>query len=168
MSDSASGHHRSDGTIERGGAAMTTEEAVTGLYRQLIDGWNAADAEAMAAALAPDGLVIGFDGSQMLGRDEVAAEIGAVFADHDTIPYVTKVRSVKELGADAALLHAVAGMPAGDDQEIMPDRNAVQTVVARRSDDGWSVALFQTTPARFDTRPDLAEALTAELAELVG
>jgi hypothetical protein len=50
----------------------------------------------------------------------------------------------------------------------MPDRNAVQTVVAKRGDDGWYVALFQTTPARFDGRPELTEALTAELAERLG
>jgi len=48
----------------------------------------------MAAAIAPDGLVIGFDGSQMSGRDEVAEELGRIFADHETATYVTKVRSV--------------------------------------------------------------------------
>jgi hypothetical protein len=40
-------------------------------------------------------------------------------------------------------------------------------VVGRRDDDGWSVALFQTTPARFDGRPELSDALTAELTELL-
>jgi uncharacterized protein (TIGR02246 family) len=64
----------------------------------------------MAGAIAPDGLVIGFDGSQMSGRDDVAAEISRIFADHETATYVTKVRSVQPLGADAGLLHAVAGM----------------------------------------------------------
>ena len=49
----------------------------------------------------------------------------------------------------------------------MPDANAVQTVVAHRVDDGWAVALFQTTPAQLHGRPDEREALTAELAALV-
>jgi len=118
----------------------------------------------MAAAIAPDGLVIGFDGSQMSGRDEVAEELGRIFADHETATYVTKVRSVKRLGADVALLHAVAGMVPPGSSEIMPERNSIQTVVARRDDDVWSVAIFQTTPARFDGRPELVQALTAELA----
>ena len=143
---------------------MDAAEAAAGLYGRLIDGWNAQDAGAMAAAIAPDGLVIGFDGSQMSGRDEVAEELGRIFADHETATYVTKVRSVKRLGADVALLHAVAGMVPPGSSEIMPERNSIQTVVARRDDDVWSVAIFQTTPARFDGRPELVQALTAELA----
>jgi uncharacterized protein (TIGR02246 family) len=42
---------------------MDAEDAVTSLYGQLIDGWNAGDADAMAVPLARDGLVVGFDGS---------------------------------------------------------------------------------------------------------
>jgi uncharacterized protein (TIGR02246 family) len=61
---------------------VNAEDAVTSLYRQLIDAWNASDAGAMAAPLAPDGLVVGFDGSQMVGPEEVATELGRVFADH--------------------------------------------------------------------------------------
>lgn len=146
---------------------MNAEDAMHGLYRRLIDGWNAGDAGAMAGALAPDGLVIGFDGSQMFGSNEVAAKLGRIFADHQTAAYVTKVRSVTPLGSDAAILHAVAGMVSPEDTEIMPDRNSIQTVVGRRGDDGWRVALFQTTPARFDGRPELSAALTTELAELL-
>jgi len=143
------------------------DDEVRGIYRRLIDGWNAGDADAMAETLAHDGLVIGFDGSQMVGRGQVAGELGRIFADHRTAMYVTKVRSVNELGRDAALLHAVAGMMQPGGSEIMPDRNAIQTVIAHRGEDGWSVALFQTTPARFDGRPELTENLTAELTELI-
>jgi hypothetical protein len=46
----------------------------------------------------------------MFGRDEVASQVGAVFADHRTATYVVKVRSITPLGSEAALLHAVAGM----------------------------------------------------------
>ena len=116
---------------------MNAEDAMNGLYRRLIEGWNAGDAGAMAGALAPDGLVIGFDGSQMFGSGEVETELGRIFADHQTAAYVTKVRSVTPLGADAALLHAVAGMVSPEDSQIMPDRNSIQTVVGRRGDDGW-------------------------------
>jgi hypothetical protein len=64
-------------------------------------------------------------------------------------------------------LHAVAGMVPPGRGELMADRNAVQTVVGCRGDDGWSAALFHTTPARFDGRPELAEKLTAELTGLL-
>jgi hypothetical protein len=49
----------------------------------------------------------------------------------------------------------------------MPERNAIQTVVAYESNNDWSVALFQTTPAQFHGRPELTEALTNELAEQI-
>ena len=146
---------------------MNAEDAATSLYRRLIDGWNAGDANAVAAALAADGLVVGFDGSEMFGRDEVATELNRIFADHETATYVTKARSVKPLGPDAALLHAVAAMVPPDGSGIMPDRNAIQTAIAVRGEDGWSIALFQTTPAQFHGRPEAREALTAELAELL-
>jgi uncharacterized protein (TIGR02246 family) len=148
-------------------APMEGEAVVEELYRRIIDGWNARDADAMAGPLAPDGLVIGFDGSQMRGRAEAAAELGRIFADHEPARYVTKVRSIKAMGADAVLLHSVAGMVPPGGTGIMPERNAIQTVVGRRDGDQWSVALFQTTPARFDGRPELVDALTAELSELL-
>jgi uncharacterized protein (TIGR02246 family) len=146
---------------------MTIDDEVRDLYRRLVDGWNASDAAAMAAAIASDGLVIGFDGSQMVGRDDVRRQLAAIFADHETATYVVKVRSVRPVGADAALLHAVAGMVPPDGSEIMPDRNAIQTVVAGRGDEGWRAALFQTTPAQFHGRPELTEQMTSELAELL-
>jgi hypothetical protein len=81
-----------------------------------------------------------------LSYEEVAAELGGVFADDETATYVTKVRSITPVGRDAALLHAVAGIVPAGRGEIMPDRNAIQTVGGRGGDDGWYVALFQTTP----------------------
>jgi uncharacterized protein (TIGR02246 family) len=140
---------------------------VTDLYQRLIAGWNENDADAMAAAIAPDGLMIGFDGSQMEGPEAIASELGRIFADHETATYVTKVRAVKSLSSDAAVLHAVAGMVPPGGSEIMPARNAIQTVVAKRDDDTWSIVLFQNTPARFDGPQELAQALTAELTELL-
>jgi uncharacterized protein (TIGR02246 family) len=141
--------------------------ATTALYRRLIDGWNAHDADAMAGALSESSLVIGFDGSQMIGRQQAATEFGRIFADHEVARYVTKVRSVTPLGADAALLHAVVGMVPPGSSEIKPEQNSIQTVVAHRAGDTWSVALFQTTPAHFHGRPELSRALTDELSRLV-
>ena len=141
--------------------------AATALYRRLIDGWNSHDADAMGAALGENSLVIGFDGSQMIGRTEAVTELRSIFADHEVARYVTKVRSVTPLGADAAVLHAVAGMVPPEAFEIMPEHNSIQTVVAHRAGGDWSVALFQTTPAQFHGRPELSRSLTAELSRSV-
>jgi uncharacterized protein (TIGR02246 family) len=149
------------------GGQDSPESAVRRLYDRLIEGWNAADADAIASVLAAEGLVVGFDGSQMSSREAARSELSRVFQDHATATYVTKERAVRALGEDAGLLHAVAGMvpPGGD--AIMQDRNAIQTVVAHRDEEGWRVVLFQSTPARFDGRPELGEALTAELDALL-
>lgn len=147
--------------------AVDAVDAVASLYERLIAGWNAGDADGMAETIAQDGLVVGFDGSQMVGREAVATELGRIFADHSTADYVTKVRSVRALGSDTGLLYAVAGMVPPGATEIVPEQNSVQTVVAHRSNGDWTVVLFQTTPAQLHGRPELREALTKELAELV-
>ena len=144
---------------------LVAADPATALYRRLIDGWNDHDADAMGAALLENSLVIGFDGSQMTGREQVVSELRSVFADHEVARYVTKARSVTPLGADVVLLHAVAGMVPPGASEIMPERNSIQTVVAHRTAGEWLVALFQTTPAQFHGRPELSEALTAELSQ---
>jgi len=121
----------------------------------------------MSSAVANAGIVIGFDGSQMIGRAQVAGEIGRIFADHETATYVTKIREVRALSENVGLLHAVAGMLPPGGSSLVDDRNSVQTVVAVLNGDTWVAALFQTTPAQFHGRPDLALALTAELAPTV-
>jgi uncharacterized protein (TIGR02246 family) len=145
---------------------MSPEDAARRLYADLIEGWNAGDAEAMGGVLDARSLVVGFDGSQLVGRDAATRELGRIFADHPTARYVTKVRSVRPLGPDTALLHAVAGMVPPGGGEILPGNNTVQTVVVSRAEGPWTVALFQNTPAQLHGRPDEQEALTAELAAL--
>jgi uncharacterized protein (TIGR02246 family) len=144
------------------------EDQIKALYEQWIEGWNRQDAAAMAKVVAEDGLVIGFDGSQMRGQEAVGRDLGAIFADHETAAYVPKVRSVSPIGSDGALLYAVAGMIPPGGSELMEDRNQVQTLVARQQSGGWEAVLVQTTPARFDGRPELSRELTAELSEVAG
>jgi len=138
-----------------------------GLYRALHERWNARDAEGFAALFAEDGHSVGFDGSEMHGREEIAAELGRIFGDHETASYVGKIREVRDVGPDLVLVRAVAGMvPSGKD-ELNPDVNAVQTVLARRANGAWRVVLLQNTPAQYHGRPEAAEKLTAELRALL-
>ncbi|MGZ6376270.1 MAG: SgcJ/EcaC family oxidoreductase, partial [Ktedonobacterales bacterium] len=94
--------------------------------------------------------------------------LNQIFADHVTAAYVAKVRNVRMLGADAAILRAVVGMVPPGQSKINPAVNAIQTLVATRQDGTWRVALLQTTPALFHGRPELVEQLTEELQQLVG
>jgi uncharacterized protein (TIGR02246 family) len=138
---------------------------VRALYRRVLDAWNRRSARDFAAPFADDGEVIGFDGSQNAGRVEIESELERIFADHETGSYVSKIRSVRSLGEDGAVLRAVAGMVPAGKSDLEPKLNAVQSLVAERQDGEWRVVLYQNTPAQFHGRPELVERLTEELRE---
>ena len=144
---------------------MASQRGVQDLYRELLRRWNAKDAEGFGALFADDGSIVGFDGSCVETRARIVEHLASIFRDHVPATYVAKVREVRPLGERGALLRGVAGMvPPGSD-DIKPEVNAVQVLVAVESDDGWKVAHFQNTPAAFDG--DSADALTAELRALL-
>jgi uncharacterized protein (TIGR02246 family) len=141
----------------------SSRDPVEELHARILAAWNRHDAAEYAEQFTETALVVGFDGSEMHGRDEIRRQLEAIFADHEVAGYVRIVRSVRELAEGLALLHAVVGMipPGGGD--LMPDRNAVQLLLAAHTPDGWRAEAFQNTPARLDGRPEALEALTDEL-----
>lgn len=147
--------------------AAADEAAIRELYHRVLASWNARDAEAFAAPFAEDGDAIGFDGSRHAGREDIATTIGGIFAHHPTGRYVGAVRRVRFIAPGAAILHAVAGIVPVGQADIKPELNAVQTMVVVKATEGWRIALYQNTPAHYHGRPELAEALTAELRQLL-
>jgi uncharacterized protein (TIGR02246 family) len=83
----------------------------------------------------------------MHGPDEIESALAGIFADHETASYVAKIRDVRFIDDDVAVLGAVVGMGPPGRSELNPDVNAVQTLVAKRSGDGWRITLLQNTPA---------------------
>lgn len=147
------------------GPTLSREEEsdVVALYESLIEAWNRRDARAFSGAFAADCLCVGFDGTQYDSASEIGSALAEIFGDHRVATYVTRVRSVRRIGADAALLHAVAGMVPPGGTSVMAERDAVQVLVAIRDGGRWRAACFQNTPARFDGRPRAVEDLTREL-----
>jgi len=90
------------------------------------------------------------------------------FRDHVTAAYVGKIREVRFLTPDVAVLRAVAGMIPPAESDLNPAVNAVQTLVAARRDGRWRIAVFQNTPAAFHGRPELSAKLTEELRQVSG
>ena len=133
------------------------------LYRELLAAWNARDAEAFASLFASDGSVVGFDGSPVNGRAQIASHLSGIFADHPTASYVGIVREVRPLTESVVLLRAVAGMVPPGGTDINPTVNAVQTLVAVGDSGAPRIALFQNTPAAWHGRPEAVQALTDEL-----
>jgi uncharacterized protein (TIGR02246 family) len=136
---------------------------VRDLYERMMAGWNAGDAAAMTRDFADEGQIIGFDGSEVSGRERIATYLAGIFADHKVASFVTLVREVREIAPDVMLLRAHAGMVPPGKSEINRATNAVQTLVAVRRGDRWQIALFQNTPAAWHGREDDVTALTAEL-----
>src|SRR5690349_17647856 len=122
------------------------EAPIIALYQAMLDGWNKRSADNLAFLYDEAAHVTGFDGSQMNGRAEIGSTFAQIFADHQTAPYVGKVREVRFLAENVALLRAIAGMP--KDGDINPAVNAIQTLIAQKQPAGdWKIVLFQTTPA---------------------
>ena len=142
-----------------------TESVVRDLYAAILEAWNRADGAAFAAPFALDGEVIGFDGTPVFGRSRIGETMGAIFRDHSTGSYVGVVRHVRDLGENAALLRAVSGVVPAGAEDINPDLNAVQALVAERHEGEWRVVLYDNTPAAFHGRPEQADELSSELRQ---
>jgi uncharacterized protein (TIGR02246 family) len=148
-------------------ASSPDEIEIRALYRELLDSWNRRSADAFAALFVFDGEVIGFDGSQMAGRVEIASTLGQIFADHVTAPYVSKIKSVRLLSSEVAALRAIVGMVPPGQSDLNPAVNAHQSLVATKHDGIWRIELFQNTPAQFHGRPELVQQMTEELRQLL-
>ncbi len=143
------------------------QDAARTLHWLMLDAWNHRDAEVFADLFTADGSVVGFDGTMVNGHDEIRRHLEDVVGDHDVARYVRKVREVRSLTPQSALLRAVVGMVPPGASDVNPDTNAVQSVVVIEDDGDWRIALLQSTPAAFHGRPDEVERLTEELrAEL--
>jgi uncharacterized protein (TIGR02246 family) len=153
--------------FQQQGSPSSNEIEVRALYQHLLDSWNKRSADAFAASFAEDGEVVGFDGSQMSGRAEIASTLRQIFADHLTGTYVSKVREVRLLSPDIALLRAVVGLVPHGRSDVEPTLNALQTLIATKHDGQWCITLFQNTPAQFHGRPELVQQLTEELRQLL-
>ena len=144
---------------------VTDEKEVNLLYQELLKRWNKRRASEMTDLFAEDGNLVGFDGSQINGRSEARTVLSQIFANHQTAAYLGIVKEVRLLSPDVAILRAVAGMVPPGESDINAEVNAVQTLVAVKQQNKWSIALFQNTPAAFHGRPELSEQLTEELQQ---
>ena len=141
------------------------EVVIRSLYFQMIDGWNKGNGEAFASPFAEDADLVGFDGTHLKGRQEIASFHQQLF---DTFVkgsrLVGKIRNVRFLNPDVAIMHAVGGTIMAGQSDIEPERNSIHTlVIMKESDDKWRVTAFQNTRAQYIGRPEMAHELTEEL-----
>ena len=145
-------------------SATDDEGAIRSLYQQLMDGWNAASGDAFAAPFEEDGDLVGFDGTHIKGRQEIASfhqHLFDMFLKGSRL--VGKVRSVRFLISNVAVMHAVGGTVMAGQSDLDPERNSIQTLVAVKRNGKWRLAAFQNTRATYMGRPEESQKLTEEL-----
>lgn len=143
------------------------EQAVRSLYQELLQAWNEQDAVRFAQLFTEQGTSIGFDGSLMIGPKEIEPILAAIFKDHPTATYVSKIREVRSLSKGVVLLRSVVGMVPRGGIELNPQVNAIQTLIAQEINGEWKIAHFQNTPAAYHGRPEESIKLTNELNEVL-
>jgi uncharacterized protein (TIGR02246 family) len=142
---------------------MNEELKIKKLYEQLITFWNMRSGDKMSSLFTDDGSIIGFDGTQENGRENISAHLNEIFKNYSSNPFVYLIREVRFLSDTTALLRAVAGIMPEYGAEMNSDLNTIQSVVAVKKNEGWKVALLQNTPASWLGRPEDVKALTKEL-----
>jgi uncharacterized protein (TIGR02246 family)/steroid delta-isomerase-like uncharacterized protein len=147
-------------------SSAENESAIRALYFQMIDGWNAGNGDVFAAPFAEDADLVGFDGTHLRGRQEIASFHQHLF---DTFVkgsrLIGKVRSMRFLTPNVAIMHAVGGTIMAGQSDIDPERNSVHTIVVKKEDAAgrWRIVAFQNTRAQYIGRPEMIEALTEDL-----
>src|SRR5512141_2624542 len=101
-------------------AQSSENAAIPALYWNLLDAWNKHNAHDFAALFTNDANVIGFDGSQMNGKREIETELSRIFTAHQTARSIAKVREVRFLAPEVAMLRAVVGMVPPGQMDINP------------------------------------------------
>ena len=137
---------------------------IQALYQQKIDGWNAGNGNAFAAPYTEDSDYIGFDGTYLKGRQEIASFHQILFDKFLKGSHlVGKIRSIRFPTSDIAIIVAVGGTVMVGQSDIDPERNSVHMLVAIKQNANWRFTAFQNSRAQFIGRPEEAQALTDEL-----
>ena len=124
-------------------------EAVRDLYRELMDGWNRGNGEDFAAVFAEDGDLVAFDGTHFEGRAEIAPFHQELFDKWmKGTRLVGRVKDVRFLSPDVALMHAVGGTVMRGKSAPTPERDSIQTLIATKRGGEWRLAAFRNTRVR--------------------
>ena len=142
------------------------EAAIRALYQQMIDGWNAGNGDDFAAPYTDDSDFIGFDGTYMKGRQEIASFHQMLFDKFlRGSRLIGKIRSMRFVTVDIAIMIAVGGTVMAGQSDIEPERNSIHTIVAVKYDNHWYFTAFQNSRAQYIGRPEESQALTEELRQ---
>jgi uncharacterized protein (TIGR02246 family) len=125
------------------------ERAIRALHGRVLEAWGAGDGEAFAAPFSDDAVFIGFDGSVMRGREQIASTHQEVFDRWmKGTRLVEEGTEVRFVARDVAIVHTLGGTLMRGKSQPAPERDSIQALVAVRDGAGWSLASFQNTRIR--------------------
>ena len=142
------------------------EASIRILYQQMMEGWNKGSGNDFAAPFTDDSDFVGFDGTYLKGCQEIASfhqELFDRFVKGSRL--VGKIRSIRFLSPDIAIMIAVGGTVMAGQSDIEPERNSIHTLAAVKRDSKWQFTAFQNSRAQFIGRPEQSRALTEELRQ---
>ncbi len=129
--------------------SSSDEQAVRVLYQRLMEGWNQGSGAAFADPMASDVDFVPFDGAYFKGREALVRFHDPLFKTHlKGTRLVGGVTSVRLLSPTVALMHARGGTIMSGESRPSPARDSIQTMVAVKGENGWSIAAFQNTRVR--------------------
>jgi uncharacterized protein (TIGR02246 family) len=135
---------------DTGAGGSSDEHEIRALHKRMLDAWGAGDGEAFAAPFSDDAVFVGFDGSVLRGRAQIAASHQELFDRWLKGTRLVEERTeVRFVDTGVAIVHALSGTVMRGKSEPTPERDSIQTLVAvRDAAGGWSFVSFQNTRIR--------------------
>jgi len=130
------------------------EAIIHTLYQQTIDGWNQGSGDAFAAPYSEDSDFVGFDGTYLKGRQQIASFHQMLFDKFlRGSRLIGKIRSIRFIAENVAIMIAVGGTVLAGQSDIEPERNSIHTIIAVKRDSNWYFTAFQNSRAQYIGRP---------------
>jgi uncharacterized protein (TIGR02246 family) len=117
--------------------------AIRTLYQQTIDGWNTGSGDAFAAPYTDDSDFVGFDGTYLKGRQQIASFHQMLFDKFlKGSCLIGKIRSIRFVTNYIAIMIAVGGTVMAGQSDIEPERNSIHAIVAVKRDSSNCILLL--------------------------
>ncbi len=127
-------------------SANQDESLVRAIPQQIVDAWNRGDGDALASVYAEDGVLVAGHGVVKRGRAQIASYHSALFSSAIKGTRLTAtVTNVRFLDATTAILQTEGGILWPGETTLAAGNRGIQSFVAVKKGDRWSVVLFQNT-----------------------
>lgn len=127
-------------------SSETDEAAVRAVLEAQLAAWAAGDGAAFGATVTEDSDLIAFDGTHVVGRQDIASFMQKQF---DTILAGTRVVAepvrIRFISDDTVVMITEGGVIFPGESAVPAERFSIQTFVLTKQDGTWLIEAFQNT-----------------------